>query len=550
MERCRGDSCSRILARMSLIPGPDKAIKASSTRVLQFWDELKASHPEVAEVLKPALFRLWRRAIRRRPELAVLREGPVLRESRPRSLGAGISHGQIDPIHHVEDRTSSIALRVEYAFLIPDVGAFLVGLIFDPNGHITSLTAKAGSASSTLAARDLVWITRPDVTDAYRSWPGSSRKSRHGFACLVRLDGAADHEIASDLQLEFSDVAGTIWHLAPRPVIRDASNPLDVIRDILTLVPPRDPGILDGHVGPAVSALWGQSDHRERVIDVGVVPVEPKVSMVVPIYGRYDFIEYQMALFADDPDMRWTELIYVIDDPRIAEEAVRLCQDIYPIFGVACRVIVSEQNNGFAKATNLGASIASGSLLLMLNSDVMPRQHGWLAKLVEAYKSLPSPGALGPRLLYPDGSLQHGGMEFVEEAWFPGVWLNDHPGKGLPTTKGSDALQRVPAITAACLMVTADLYQLVGGLDEGYPVGDFEDSDFCLKLRQLGHDSWVAPWIELFHLERQSQNLDGDLDWRQSLTLYNAWRHSRKWDEFIRQGKGDPIQTGNGALDA
>lgn len=480
----------------------------------------------------------------------MLREGQGPRYGKPRPPGVGIAHGQVDSIHQVEDFSSGIAARVEFVFLIPGVGVFLVGWIFDPNDRIISLTASVGDTSTTIAPRDMVWLARPDVSGEYRSWPGHSRKSRLGFACLLRLEGVSDYEITTGLQLDFMGTDAMYWRLAPRPIIRNVANPLAAIRDILTLVPPREPDVLEQHVGPAVSALWENADQRQHVVDVGATPPAPKVSIVVPIYGRYDFIEYQMALLADDPDMRWAELIYVIDDPGIAPEAVRLCQDIYPIFGVPCRVVVSDQNNGFAKATNMGARIARGPLLLMLNSDVMPRRHGWLAEMVEAYESLPSPGALGPRLLFPDGSLQHGGMEFVQEPWFPGVWLNDHPGKGLPPQPGAHVVQRVPAITAACLMVASEVYRQVGGLDEGYPVGDFEDSDFCLKLRELGHGSWVAPWIDLVHLERQSQNMDGDLDWRQSLTLYNAWRHTRKWDQVIRQGTDDVARSGNGALDA
>jgi GT2 family glycosyltransferase len=128
-------------------------------------------------------------------------------------------------------------------------------------------------------------------------------------------------------------------------------------------------------------------------------------------------------------------------------------------------------------------------------------------------------------------------MEFVQEAWLPGIWLNDHPGRGLPpATNGTGHRPvRVPAITAACLMVSAALYRQVGGLDEDYVVGDFEDSDFCLKLFEIGRPCHVAPWISLVHLERQSQRLDGDNDWRQALTLYNAWLHTRRWSDVIER---------------
>jgi GT2 family glycosyltransferase len=63
-------------------------------------------------------------------------------------------------------------------------------------------------------------------------------------------------------------------------------------------------------------------------------------------------------------------------------------------------------------------------------------------------------------------------------------------------------------------------------------VGDFEDTDLCLKLRERGYRCIVDPRISLFHLERQSQAGSG-VSWRMNLTLYNAWQHERRWGKTI-----------------
>jgi GT2 family glycosyltransferase len=273
----------------------------------------------------------------------------------------------------------------------------------------------------------------------------------------------------------------------------------------------------------------------DPVFDIGKPPEHPTVSVVVPIYGRYDFIEYQLSLFADDADWKDTELIYVLDDPRIAQDAVNLCREIHPLFRVPIRVVGCRRNRGFAAATNVGVTVARGRLILLLNSDVMPRRPGWISELRRLYDSIPSPGALGPKLLFPDGSLQHAGMSFEQLPRYPGIWLNDHPGKGLPSEvapKGT--LTSVPALTAACLMVSKQLYREIGGMDESYILGDFEDSDFCLKLRRAGRQICCAPSVELYHLERQSQRLIGGTEWRSALTLYNAWLHTKRWGDSIR----------------
>ena len=72
-----------------------------------------------------------------------------------------------------------------------------------------------------------------------------------------------------------------------------------------------------------------------------------------------------------------------------------------------------------------------------------------------------------------------------------------------------------------------------GGFDESYIIGDFEDSDLCLRAREAGRRNFLALDIELYHLERQSQNRVGDGLMRTNLSIYNCWRHTRRWSSFI-----------------
>ena len=70
------------------------------------------------------------------------------------------------------------------------------------------------------------------------------------------------------------------------------------------------------------------------------------------------------------------------------------------------------------------------------------------------------------------------------------------------------------------------------GFDEAYVLGDFEDTDLCMRLQARGYRCAVDPEVRLFHLERQSQESCA-VAWRGNLTLYNAWRHDRLWAESI-----------------
>src|SRR5262249_12963633 len=140
------------------------------------------------------------------------------------------------------------------------------------------------------------------------------------------------------------------------------------------------------------------------------------------------------------------------------------------------------------------------------------------------------------RLLFEDGSIQHAGMSFRASTAVAGCWENDHPGKGLPAAfDPHPGIAAVPAVTAACLILDRALFRELGGMSEEYVIGDFEDSDLCLRVQEQGWNICYTPEIELFHLERQSMKLigEGEAAWRQSLTLYNMWKHSRRWGPLI-----------------
>jgi GT2 family glycosyltransferase len=264
-------------------------------------------------------------------------------------------------------------------------------------------------------------------------------------------------------------------------------------------------------------------------------PNNPEVSLVVPLYGRIDFVQYQLSLFADDPDLQKTQLIYILDDPRLENELFELSSQLSPLFKVPFQVIYTGQNLGYARANNLAVKHAQGKYIILLNSDVMPCEIGWITTLKNFYEVEENIGALGPTLIYEDNSIQHRGITPFRVPPYQYLWFNDHPGKGQPNFQCLVTPYLVPAVTGACLLVSRRLYLECGGLCDDYILGDFEDSDFCLKLLEKGLNNYCYPQVELYHLERQSQSLVGDPGWRQSLTLYNSWLYTQKWDSLLQE---------------
>jgi GT2 family glycosyltransferase len=195
-------------------------------------------------------------------------------------------------------------------------------------------------------------------------------------------------------------------------------------------------------------------------------------------------------------------------------------------------------NRGYSGANNLGASLAKSDTLVFFNSDLFPRDPGWLQVFVNHIVGNKKIGAMCPRLLYPDGSIQHAGIQFVRREEL-GIWINHHPHMGCPVEADPcKELTKVHAVTGACMVVRKKAFDAVEGWDTGYLIGDFEDTDLCFKIQSKGYWTMYLPSVELTHLERQSFRNIGHGDYRQQVVIFNAVRHQQRWgDEILSASK-------------
>lgn len=438
--------------------------------------------------------------------------------------------------------TESVSAAIDHAYSVPGVGVFIIGWLLDPAQRVTEMKVrtKAGDSSNVLDSR--IRIDRPDVVAEFPSKVSSHDGNGVGFAALarVKLTGGWPLDRAV-LVLSASD--GTELLVGLPDDRRRQLSVQGVIQDILRRVPLSSTDSLHRHLAPAITAIWAarpQYDRADQEIIMGTRPSDPDVSIIIPVYGRYDLVDYQLSQFAADPEVSNAEIIYVIDDPRIAQAAASLCSERHSLYRVPMRLILASRNRGFAGAINAGLARATARNVLLLNSDVMPVRPGWLGRLLEVQAGLPEYSLLAPRLLFPDGSIEHEGIEFAQTAGLPGIWINRHPGKGLPASSlEGERLLEVPAVSAACMVARREDIERLGGLSEDYVIGDFEDSDLCLKARGRGGRAYVAPWVELYHLERRSFSTMGSGSWRTRLTWCNAWRHTQKWGATIEAISGD-----------
>ena len=296
---------------------------------------------------------------------------------------------------------------------------------------------------------------------------------------------------------------------------------------------------LANHDGAIIDALIERKASRRGksppvIHEYGRQPPRAKCAVVVPLYGRHDFMLNQLLAFSDDPDfVAGVELTYVIDDHRLVSPVAADAPMFEASFGVPFRTVWSGENRGFSGATNLGVAHSSAPFLLLMNSDVIPVASGWLERMRSVLNAHPEIGILGARLHHPNGAVQHDGMGFQWDATLR-AYVNKHPGSGLPGSPPRGKFVKCQAVTGACALMRREVYEAVGGLDEKFLIGDFEDSDLCLKVREKGLEIACLPLpVTLIHLERQSLSGVGTPSFRDYVVRYNASRHQARWGAAI-----------------
>jgi GT2 family glycosyltransferase len=187
-------------------------------------------------------------------------------------------------------------------------------------------------------------------------------------------------------------------------------------------------------------------------------------------------------------------------------------------------LVRSPVNLGYGGGCNWGARVARGRHIVVLNDDTVA-EPGWLEALVTVAEGDGRIGAVGSRLLNPDGSLQEAGSVLWNDA---GTYQVGH---GLPP--GSSAYARVREVDycSGCgLLVKRTAWDAVGGFDEGFFPAYFEDVDLCLTLRAHGYRVVYAPRARLIHLGGASTAANN----RAVAGVRNGRRFSAKWREELR----------------
>lgn len=197
----------------------------------------------------------------------------------------------------------------------------------------------------------------------------------------------------------------------------------------------------------------------------------------------------------------------------------------------------------FSKINNFGRKFAKGDYLLLLNNDIEIINENWLEEMIGICQQ-ENVGIVGAKLLYSDNTVQHAGVVIGVGGVAGHIHKNindSDPGY----FSRAVIINNFSAVTAACLLVKARIFDEVGGLDETLEVA-FNDVDFCMKVREKGYTVVYTPFAKLYHFESKSRGND-DTPEKEKRFLREINIFKEKWGDELE--KGDPYFNKNFRLD-
>ncbi len=270
---------------------------------------------------------------------------------------------------------------------------------------------------------------------------------------------------------------------------------------------------------------------------------EPLISILIPNKDHAKDLLKCIHSIEKKSDYRNYEFIVIENnstDPETFKMYRRLERDNHKV-----QVVCYDNPGGFnySAVNNFGAAYAKGEYLLLLNNDTEIINPDCLRQLL-GYCQLEEVGAVGARLYYEDGVIQHAGVVLGFGGIAGHAFIGQKRGDNGYFSRIICA-QDYSAVTAACMMVKTSVFRAVGGMSEDLAVA-FNDIDFCMKVRRYGKRIVYNPYAELYHYESRSR---GPEDTQEKIERFNRETalFLSRWGEQVKAG--DPYYNPNLTLD-
>jgi GT2 family glycosyltransferase len=280
-------------------------------------------------------------------------------------------------------------------------------------------------------------------------------------------------------------------------------------------------------VGDTHAQVTPTYNHNLHRVTYPLPDPAPKVSVIIPTKNATELLKVAVESCLERTDYPNLEIL-IIDNQSDDPAAVEYLRAISSTPNV--QVIPYDKPFNFADMNNVAASHATGEVLCFLNNDTEVIDRDWLAHMV-SHAMRRDIGAVGAKLLFTQGSIQHAGIVLVPEliAWHAFAHFprenSGYFGRGV-------LQQNFSAVTAACLVVRKELFDLVGGYDAEAFAVSYNDVDFCLRLNAKGYRTLWTPFATLYHHQSATLGKPMNVD-RSERFAAEAATFRARWGEVL-----------------
>lgn len=272
-----------------------------------------------------------------------------------------------------------------------------------------------------------------------------------------------------------------------------------------------------------------------------VLREQPRVNIIVPFRDKPDLLKTCMNSILSKSSYQNFEIIGVDNNSQDVETR----ETIHELQRSDSRVrfLRFDAPFNYSAINNFAARNTDGEHLLLLNNDTEVLTSDWIEAMLE-HSQRPEVGAVGAKLLYPDGTLQHAGVVIGlgGVAGHPHLFLPaDHPGY----FARAQLTQNMSAVTFACAMTRRQVFEQLGGLNEQDLTIAFNDVDYCLRAREAGYLIVYTPNAVLYHHESKSRGYEDNPEKQKRFAAETAYIQ-RRHAETLK--KGDPYYNPNLSL--
>jgi len=262
----------------------------------------------------------------------------------------------------------------------------------------------------------------------------------------------------------------------------------------------------------------------------------PLVSIIVPTRDQVTLLRRCLASIRQNTDYSPIEIV-IVDNGSKEPETHAFLGDLAREANI--HILTDPDEFNFSRLINRGAGVARGEILALVNNDVETEKSDWLREMV-SHAVRPEVGAVGARLWYPDGRLQHAGVVLGLHGVASHAFQRFPAQPISPMNRTFVLSQNYSAVTAACMVTRKTIFDDLGGFDENLP-HNFNDVDFCVRLRERGWQIIWTPYANLIHHESASRERDSASARRAQLSR-EATYMQEKWSQQLWR---DPFYNPN-----